>query len=252
MADLLQCFFCKQLVEGYVEGLRRHIKSHVDRKDFDKNLIHYTCMKKGCRISYRKFSNLKQHIIKFHTLNPKHKKRGDFTVLEDKALDEDMAVDVGNQDDDDSRDPGENMNTGYSANLGSLRNFAAVSICKMASDVSFTEANIKKCMSFCESIVDHINQFVAERVARHLVSKLTSTEIVDLQNELCVTELFESVSTPKKQKIFLKNMVGSIPEPRTIMLHERETKRLVNGMDTIIKVKFFFNNYYSTSNSTFC
>lgn len=243
MADTLQCFFCKQLVDGYVEGLKRHIKLHVDRNEFDKNLIYYTCMKKGCRISYRKYSNLKQHIIKNHPLTSARKNRvgcqmklreeesvTDFVADENIPTNPDVTNDYHSEG---------SVSDDYNFTMDTLRNFAAISICKLASDVSFTESNIKKCISLCEDIIDQVNQFVGERADRfiqNMVPKISSQEVVEFQNELCITNLFEDVQTPARQKKFLEKQIGFIPEPRTIMLQERDSKKFIDGIGTSVKV----------------
>lgn len=238
MADRLKCFFCRQLVDGYVDGLRRHLKVHENLNHFRKELVHYTCTSKGCRMSYRKFANLRQHILMKHPptsreQQPEHSRylRVDVqpTSLENAG---------------DTAAP----NTGgakpveiepFDASIESLRKFASVAVCKLRSDVSFTETKITQIVEFCESVVDQINMFVSQRLDAFVTSsklKLTTEEIVQLKNDIAVDDLFKDVKGSGRQDKFLEKMVGSIPAPRPIMLRSREVKRFQNGQEQIVKV----------------
>ncbi|XP_058817123.1 uncharacterized protein LOC131680425 [Topomyia yanbarensis] len=127
--------------------------------------------------------------------------------------------------------------------LESLRKFAAISVCKLKADVSFTEAKLRIVLMVCESIIDQINTFVSERVdhlLHEMIPDLESEAIIELHNGLIVHDIFKEVNTPTRQRNFLNSLIGSIPHPRTIMLKDKETKRMVNGSELTVKVKDTF------------
>lgn len=245
MADICKCFLCNELVEGYVEGLRRHLKVHENRKDFDKNLIHYTCMRKGCRMSYRKFSSLGQHIRTKHPCQIPHMPNGQQPELNDRA--EQSKFDAIEDDVPPVNmsvcEPGSSIQ-GHSVledvmTMECLRKFASIEVCKLRADVSFTQTKIMRVMEMCESIIDQINMLVSHRVDLFLANsetKLSPEDIVDLKNDLTVTDIFEDVKSGSKQEQFLKNTIGSIPEPIPIMLRSQIVKQLVNGQEKNVKV----------------
>lgn len=248
MADICKCFFCNELVEGYVEGLRRHLKVHEHKKDFDKSFIHYTCMMKGCRMSYRKFSSLGQHIRTKHPYRIPHPPHGQHQQRNDQAQwnefdasDDVPAVILS------ACEPGcEPHSSGRSQSVledvvttECLRKFASIAICKLRADVSFTQTKITKVVEMCESIIDQINMLVSHRVDLFLKKseiKLSPEDIVKLKNDLIIPDIFEDVRNSSKQEQFLKNTVGSIPEPRPIMLRSQVVKQLVNGQEKNVKV----------------
>lgn len=127
--------------------------------------------------------------------------------------------------------------------LESLRQFAAISVCRLKADVSLTDTKVSQIMTFCEAVVDQINGYVSQTVAAFMDQYSThigSHQVVELQNSLLVDNIFNDVSTPAKQRAFLNKTVGTIPEPRTIMLKEREGIRFVKGKEATVKVIVFF------------
>lgn len=237
MADFVRCFYCKQCVGGYVAGLRRHLKLHLDNKDFDKNLVHYSCMQGGCRMSYRTFGNLKQHILKKHPV-PKHQSAIDYSNSITLKVDE---IDNSNVNIEEFHEESAAEDEEH-CTVQSIREFVAISICRLKADVSFTDKKIQEVISFGESIIGQINDFVRHTVSvfvdRH-ASHIPAEELVELQNSLCLDDVFKEVKTPAKQQNFLIKLVGPTPESRTIMLREKEGRKLVQGKQVSTKVIFF-------------
>lgn len=234
MADCLRCFYCKLQVGGYVDGLRRHLKFHADNKDFDKTLVHYTCMQGGCRMSYRTFKNLKTHVLAKHPL-PGHQ-AAVTAMIEAQHCQTDAS------DENFDELPDENLpEETEHCSAQSIREFAAISLCRLKADVSFTDKKVQEVITFGESIIGQINSFVRHTVSTFLdqyASHTPAERIVELQNNLSLEDVFKEVKTPAKQQQFLSKLVGLTPQTRTIMLREKESSRFIQGKTASTKVIF--------------
>lgn len=195
-------------------------------------------MKGGCKMSYRKFSNLKQHIITKHPLpahlDPSHSKLNAPSIEKEReALDENGISDL-------CTDPEESgTSKSGTLHLEYLRQFAAISVCRLKADVSLTDTKVSQIITFCQAIVDQINGYISQTVETFMdqyTAHIDSQQVVQLQNSLLIDNIFKDVSTPTKQRAFLNKTVGTIPEPRTIMLKEREGTRFVKGKEATVKV----------------
>lgn len=241
MADVLQCFCCKQLVEGYVDGLRRHLNIHFMKKEFEKNLVHYTCMKRGCRTSSRTCGNLKHHITTKHPLSLFSTQNNVMLdpVSSHKLTDDTLQSTENYKTLPKNSDNHSNNQEKLTCNLESIREFAAVCICQLKADVSFTDQKIKQAMNFGESLVGQINEYVRQKMSAFLekfVSHIPPEKSVALQNSIWLDNIFKHVETSSKQETFINSLIGAIPKPRSIMLNGKEVKRFVDGKEKCKKV----------------
>ena len=164
MADVLQCSCCKQLVEGYVDGLRPHLNIHFMKKEFEKNLVHYTYMKRGFRTSSRTCGNLKHHITTKHPLSLFPTKNNVMLdpISSHKLTDDTLQSTENYKTLPENSDTHSNKQEKFTCILGAIREFAAVSICQLKADVSFTDQKLNQVMYFGESLVCQINELVCQ------------------------------------------------------------------------------------------
>lgn len=232
--DTLKCCLCGQMIEGHAEGLVRHLRTHFDKNEFVRELTVFACPVRGCKTQYQRLSALKQHIITKHPLNQvtsEHQQRNDESYETNTQPEEEH---ISLDDEHFDKEPGE------PSLLEDLIKFASFSMCKLKSDLSFTDVKIKRVIGVCESLVDQINSYVAENIQRFIGDMdivVDAEMILKLQKAVTVPKLFEQISTTRRQKNFLEKQIGNIPNPVPIMLRERREIRVVKGQRTVKKVR---------------
>uniref|UniRef100_A0A182NSV2 C2H2-type domain-containing protein n=1 Tax=Anopheles dirus TaxID=7168 RepID=A0A182NSV2_9DIPT len=192
-------------------------------------------------MSYRTFTSLKQHII---TKHPSSQLQRMTSSEVDTAWNHSVGYNSCLQSEEDQQptvsfEKESKSEIGVTCNLESIKEFAAVSLCRLKADVSLTDKTIKQVINFSESLVGQINDFVRQKLTAFLnryASFIPAEQIVKLQNSLCFDNIFKDVKTSTKQQSFLNTLVGTFPKPRSIMLKGRKVKRFVNGKEQLTKV----------------
>lgn len=243
----LTCFFCREVIVGYVDELQRHVNQHIRNNDFNPSSIFYDCMIPKCKSRYDHFKSLKRHIVlqhPVHSINPAD------------STEHNVNVDLGSDDEPCVKKPriqipasSSDEQAGYTtektstSSLSRIKECLSLGICRLAKDVSLPQSKITEMITVCETLVRMLSEYFQENTQSFLEKNeidQTSQEAVLFLNCFHLPDLFSDVSTPAKQTQFLNKLAVSIPNPVEKMLQTREDIRHVNGISKRVRINETF------------
>lgn len=224
---MIFCSFCKCVLSGYIEELRRHIiivHGIVLGTKSTPCSANFVCGQNGCAKTLSNFKSFRKHIQNYHPANFQYLAS---TVsnppgsVSSSLIDQSNVFNLTDQTEPSDLDPVPD----FSANT--IEFIIKKSICELKTDTKLTSATIARFVDTCQEITSNVLEFLKKNVEQFLGENninMSSDKSQNLINSFTDVPLcFEKIKSSSQQKKFMKTFLN-YNEP----IHVKAGSRLEN------------------------